>query len=791
MTFITTAIGTSDSGNSSSSTLGGGATFTGTWLSVQEYEACIVSVTTDQSSAASGLVIQHSSDASTVHQSESYTVTSPGTVVTVKHKNRYLRVTYTNGATPQGSFNLEVVNKVASSVAGLTDAELRASAVSTSEDFSSAGTIDAANSTTSTLGGGGTFTGSSFTDVTRYATSSVVINTDQASASNGLVIQFSIDGVTVDRTRTYDVPSGSTAHQVTNVSQYLRIVYTNGATPQGTFRLQTMHHVSRSLPVTSTITETITGDTDVQVVRAVVAASDATGQYRNLQVDQRNLLRTTIENPLTPFGAVHTEPYYPQIQEDAVYGLHDSQVIATTGLAFDPGPAIGANSASVTTTDNKYVCSTGTTAFSFSSLQSRERCKYRPGQGIVGRFTALFSAPVASSILVAGVGSGESGFYFGYNGTSFGILHSTGGVREIQTFTVSAATATGGTATFRLNGLDSTVTLSTAATTAATAYNISQQTFPGWSVSARGSDVIFLAAGVGNKTGTFSFTLGTAVGTAGSFAETLAGVAATDTWVPQSSWNLDVLDGTGGSGVTLDPTKGNIFQFSVQYLGFGGVTASVEIDTPGASLIAPVHEFRFPNTLTAPHQSQPTFPFTMSAYSSGSTTDVSVSVGSFAVFTEGARVLNGPRMSYSREANSFVGSAASTYYPLFTVRNDFVFSGRANQTTISIVSIGAAHGDNTPATMYLIRDAVLAGPVNFTQWSVDSPSYIDTGATTCTLPSNDSVIVSLPMGNGGESVFNFRDLININPGESVTVAGRAVTGTAVWFVGNMNTREDH
>ncbi len=129
---------------------------------------------------------------------------------------------------------------------------------------------------------------------------------------------------------------------------------------------------------------------------------------------------------------------------------------------------------------------------------------------------------------MAGFGSGESGYYFGYNGTSFGVLHSTGGVREIQTFTVTVRTTTGGTVTFRLNGLDTEVTLATAASTTITANNIAAQTFPGWTVEARGATVIFLANSVGDKAGAFSVTLGTAIGTAGTFAETLAGVASTD-----------------------------------------------------------------------------------------------------------------------------------------------------------------------------------------------------------------------------------------------------------------------
>lgn len=47
--------------------------------------------------------------------------------------------------------------------------------------------------------------------------------------------------------------------------------------------------------------------------------------------------------------------------------------------------------------------------------------------------------------------------------------------------------------------------------------------------------------------------------------------AAVNTTIPQASWNVDKLDGTGASGLTLDVTKTQIFFTDIEWLGVGTV----------------------------------------------------------------------------------------------------------------------------------------------------------------------------------------------------------------------------
>jgi hypothetical protein len=502
------------------------------------------------------------------------------------------------------------------------------------------------------------------------------------------------------------------------------------------------------------------------------------GDTVDVPVTTEGHIETAIHSPLTPFGAVHTESMTPVFQIDGVYGIPTDQTRVTNS-----------GSGAVTASNNLLQCSTGTTIYSYATLQSRKRIRYRPGLGSYARFSAMFTTPVASSIQVAGLGSAESGLYYGYNGTSFGILWSTGGKREIRTLTVSTASTSTSNYNVTLNGTAYNVTATNNNSTLRTAYEISQGSFGAWQAMAVGSTVVFLSGDSGAKSGSYSLAQsGAGTPAAGSFAQTLAGQANTDTWVPQSSWNVDPLDGTGKSGVTLDPTKLNVYAIAQQYLGTGPAKFYVKIAPTGNNPTWQlVHWMSFPNSRTAVNLTQPSAPFTMASYSAGSTTDLTVSTASFAGFVEGESVPTGARFTFT-DTSTAVSTGA--YYSLFTVRNNLTYGGRANQGVVRLFSVGAAHDDATPCTLYLLRNATLVGTPNFTNWSTTSCCGYDTAATTATISDNNQIIYSLPIGEGGSETNNFEDIVEIQPGESITVAAIAVTGTATYFIVSLNVRED-
>lgn len=77
-----------------------------------------------------------------------------------------------------------------------------------------------------------------------------------------------------------------------------------------------------------------------------------------------------------------------------------------------------------------------------------------------------------------------------------------------------------------------------------------------------------------------------------------------DTAVAQSAWNIDKMDGTGPSGITVDWTKTQIFIIDYQWLGVGRVRFALDIN----GIIFPVHEVLNANVLDVVYMATPNLP---------------------------------------------------------------------------------------------------------------------------------------------------------------------------------------
>lgn len=80
--------------------------------------------------------------------------------------------------------------------------------------------------------------------------------------------------------------------------------------------------------------------------------------------------------------------------------------------------------------------------------------------------------------------------------------------------------------------------------------------------------------------------------------------SAVDNAVSQSSWNLDTMDGTGSSGITLDFTKTQILIIDFEWLGVGRVRMGFVVD----GKIYYAHEFNNANNLSTVYMSTPNLP---------------------------------------------------------------------------------------------------------------------------------------------------------------------------------------
>lgn len=155
--------------------------------------------------------------------------------------------------------------------------------------------VDSGNSSTTPLGISGTFTGA-WTEMTPYINVSVAISTDKASIADGLVVQWSQDGVTVDDTDVFTIQAGSSKQFTFGVAhRYLRIVYTNDGVAQTVFRLQTMLHTAAPKPSPHRLQDNISDQDDVELNRAIIAGRNPSGTYVNFQATTAGNFKTSLE----------------------------------------------------------------------------------------------------------------------------------------------------------------------------------------------------------------------------------------------------------------------------------------------------------------------------------------------------------------------------------------------------------------------------------------------------------------------------------------------------------------
>lgn len=633
--------------------------------------------------------------------------------------------------------------------------------------------LSTVNSSTSVLANGATFTGT-WEEQVGYGEVSVYCKTDKTGT---LYLEFSSDASTTDRSTQFSIVANEEeTHRDDYYARYFRVRFTNnsGSTQSYlTLKSYFKNHAVQSLP----LTDELSIDADAITTRTVLYGKNDNNEYSAVPITAEGHLEIALHEPLLPFGSLHAESLTPVFQVDAVYGINSFHVTNTTS-----------GSGTATASDSCFVVSTGTTIYSQGVIQSRKRLRYRAGQGVIARFTALYTTPVASSYQLVGIGHAEDGLYIGYKDTDFGILYTNRGARAVYTLTVTTGATVASNATVTLNGTANVVALTAASNIQRTVWELSQGTYSGWDAYPSGATVVFVAKAAGTTAGSFSYSAGT-TGSAASIAQTRAGASETQSFITQANFNMDTLDGNGPSGMRIDPTKLNVFQVNVQYLGAGALEFKVENAPSGnnATMVS-FHTINLPNTLTTTSFRNPSFPFTMAAYSAGSTTNLTVKCGSFAGFIEGHKYLHGVRQSYFNQLTT-VGS--TNYQALFTVMNARYFGGIANQAVINIISVSGALKHTSPVIFYLIRQGSLAGNPNFTSPGSNSCSLQDSSATTV---SGGEIIWSGHLGDTGELDHHFNgggaEEFTLQPGEWVTLAAKATTGTPSWVTGSINTRED-
>ena len=379
------------------------------------------------------------------------------------------------------------------------------------------------------------------------------------------------------------------------------------------------------------------------------------------------------------FGENIAVPITPVLQLDGLYGLNSERFET---YSFGTG---------ITTSNTLMTASSGTGAYGYGVVRSKRAVRYRPGQGALARFTAQFSGSVEGYTQRAGFFAQEQALQVGFNTNGrFGILRENGGKAHIHRFEVTTPASGTENITVTLAGAATTVTIPSG-TAQENATGIGTNTFPGWITDYQNGFIEFLSTSVGPKTGTFSIASSGALVATSTTAQ--AGVNHTSNWTYQEDWNFDTMTGAGGttnpSGVTLDPTKLNVYQINFRWLGVGEMRFAVENPTTGDMM--PVHHIHYSNRNNNVHLDNPSLKIGyVAANLDGNTgTGVTVSGASMMGAIEGVINTTTFPISATRGKNGGMNTS-NTIYHLLTIKGNLISNNKINTREIILKRLSFA-----------------------------------------------------------------------------------------------------
>jgi hypothetical protein len=139
-----------------------------------------------------------------------------------------------------------------------------------------------------------------------------------------------------------------------------------------------------------------------------------------------------------------------------------------------------------------------------------------------------------------------------------------------------------------------------------------------------------------------------------------------NTRVAQANWNVDKMNGTGPSGITLDISKAQILWMDLEWLGVGTVRMGFVID--GQFYIC--HEWQHANIITSTYITTASLPLSCEITNTGTTASIStLKQICSTVISEGGYTLNGLQQSAGTPITTARTLAtAGTYYPIVSLR---------------------------------------------------------------------------------------------------------------------------
>lgn len=175
-----------------------------------------------------------------------------------------------------------------------------------------------------------------------------------------------------------------------------------------------------------------------------------------------------------------------------------------------------------------------------------------------------------------------------------------------------------------------------------------------------------------------------------------------ETRVARENWNRDRLDGTGPSGIVIDPVTIQMMSIEYEWYGAGQVEFKFVIDDNAH----PVHVFRTGNVLTTTWAANAALPVRVELTNfAGAAGTHTLFQGSHAFTTEGVTELLGRQKSIASAITGRDLGTANTFTPVVAIR----LKSNALNTAVIPDEFSGATLDNTSIFVRAIENAVIEG----------------------------------------------------------------------------------
>jgi hypothetical protein len=276
-----------------------------------------------------------------------------------------------------------------------------------------------------------------------------------------------------------------------------------------------------------------------------------------------------------------------------------------------------------------------------------------------------------------------------------------------------------------------------------------------------------------------------------------------DNEVLQSAWNIDKLDGTGPSRVTIDFTKTQILVIDAQWLGVGRVRVGFDVD----GVIVVAHEFLNANVLTVPYTQHFNLPLRLDVRTV--TTTAVARVGYFdhanGIFLKTTRATAGGTIQFicasvqseggeeSRgfpriASNGITAIGVTARRPVLSIRNAATYNSLVNRTHIEM-----AEAEISAATNNAFYEIVIGGTLtgaSFATVGTDSAAEFDIAATAISgglTVASGFVLAGTGVTRGlSSSGLDFRNPLTISKIDALATTQPAISIVCTSFTGTSN-----